>query len=88
MTSLDTLKTMFTELVEQEELGMWQALWMLESIYYFFRQTGKALSFITREDWRSARELCVILQEASQVHLESEDLDMLVIGSMSLGCTS
>lgn len=29
-------------------------------------QSGKALSFITREDWRSARELCNILQEASQ----------------------
>ncbi len=30
-------------------------------------QSGKALSFITREDWRYARELCNILQEASQV---------------------
>lgn len=37
--------------------------------YIISRQTGKALSFITREDWRSARELCVILQEASQVHI-------------------
>lgn len=33
------------------------------------RQSGKSLSFITRDDWRYARELCGILQEASQVDL-------------------
>lgn len=40
-----------------------------DTVYYFCRQTGKALTFITREDWRYARDLCDILQEASQARL-------------------
>ena len=42
----------------------------------FNRRCGKALSFITREDWRYARELCNVLQDASQVRLHWLDLEM------------
>ena len=45
-------------------VNFWKG-WMC--IFLYSRQTGKALSFITREDWRYARELCKILQDASQV---------------------
>lgn len=32
-----------------------------------YRRTGKALTFITRENWRWARELCDVLAQANQV---------------------
>ena len=35
------------------------------SLYY--RRTGKALTFITRENWRWARDLCNVLAQANQV---------------------
>ena len=35
-----------------------------------YRQKGQALSFITRDNWKWARELCKILAEAQQVRLE------------------
>ena len=35
------------------------------------RRTGKALSFITRENWQWARELTGILAEAGQVCVNS-----------------
>ena len=31
------------------------------------RKTGKALTFITRENWRWARDLCNVLAQANQV---------------------
>ena len=34
------------------------------------RRTGKALTFITRENWKWARELCNILAQAEQVRYQ------------------
>ena len=42
-------------------------------IVLHYRQTGKALSFVTRENWRHARELCEIMQEAGQVTIILEE---------------
>ena len=36
------------------------------------RKTGKALTFITRENWKWARELCNILAQAEQVQVKLE----------------
>ena len=35
-----------------------------------YRKTGKALTFITRENWKWARELCNILAQAEQVRVQ------------------
>ena len=36
----------------------------------YCRKTGKALTLITRENWKWARELCNILAQAEQVRVQ------------------
>ena len=36
-------------------------------VLYFFRAQGEAFTILTRKDWRSAKELIEILEEAEQV---------------------
>lgn len=47
--------------------GYPQVVHMCILVVVFCRQRGKALSFITRDNWKWARELCNILAEAEQV---------------------
>jgi len=44
-----------------------QSLYLQHFSNCFCRQTGKALTFVTREDWRSARALCTVLADSGQV---------------------
>ena len=37
----------------------------------FFSQTGKSLTFMTRENWRWAGELVKVLAEANQVMIDT-----------------
>ena len=76
MTSPTTLRTMSTELAGQAEQGTPLNLSLMTYVLAIVvgvcwcRRTGKALTFITRENWKWARELCNILAQAEQVRAQ------------------
>ncbi len=45
----------------------------------YHRKTGKALTFITRENWRWARDLCNVLAQANQVLCMQNSIAGLVV---------
>ena len=72
MTFPTTLRTMYIVSAGLDVLGTFKVILYFRDAEFFlcvlYRQRGKALSFVTRENWKWARELCNILAEAEQVH--------------------
>ena len=67
------LKTMFTELVELEELGTLKRI----AYYVACRSTGKSLTFMSRSNWKWARQLIKILSDAGQVGIINPIFNLL-----------